>query len=104
MYCMYARYMTPLTDPSAVNSPCKTVRIEVVVRRDSERHLLDAVLLVRLIGDPLVEREALKGSDRKRLTKLSEVLGRSDAEHWMVLGARAADAFTKWQLLLNAPR
>lgn len=95
--------------PSGVGVPLPTILGALVLkaaawtedRRDSERHLQDAVLLVSLMGDPLVERTALKGSDRKRLNKLNEMLGQSDADHWTVLGARAQDALTKWQLLLE---
>jgi predicted nucleotidyltransferase len=70
--------------------------------RDPERHLQDAALLVSLVDDPLAEREALKGSDRKRLNKLNKALGDEGAEHWEMLGGRANDAFTKWQLLIDA--
>jgi uncharacterized membrane protein YhhN len=63
--------------PSGVPIPLPTILDALVLkaaawvkdRRDLERHLQDAVLLVSLIGDPLVEREVLKGSNRKRLTK-----------------------------------
>jgi hypothetical protein len=95
---------------SGVQIPLPTVLGALILKaaawvedgRAPERHLQDAVLLVSLIGDPLVEREALKGTDRKRLNKLNETLGESGAGHWEMLGNRANDALTKWQLLLEA--
>ncbi|HEY5050459.1 MAG TPA: hypothetical protein VII50_06130 [Acidothermaceae bacterium] len=73
----------------------------MVDSRDRERHSGDAAFLVSLIGDPRQERSRFTGSDRKRLNKLSSVLGDPAAPEWAALGDRGPDAFTSWTLLLS---
>ena len=46
----------------------------VTDRRDSERHLFDAAVLLACIDDPIAEREGLAGSDRSRLVVLEREL------------------------------
>jgi len=69
--------------------------------RDPERHSGDAAFLTSLISDPVAERSAFAGSDRKRLLLLDKVLGDPDAAEWRRLGEAAGDAYTTWRLLLS---
>lgn len=69
--------------------------------RDRERHAYDAAFLASLITDSLEVRASFKGSDRKRLRALDEVLGDRGHDAWRVLGDQAEDAFARWRLLLS---
>jgi hypothetical protein len=69
--------------------------------RDRGRHADDAALLTSLMKDPLGTRTELKGSDRRRLRQIDQVLADARAPHWRVLGDRAFDAHTAWRLLLS---
>lgn len=69
--------------------------------RDPERHSGDAAFLASLISDPVADRSAFAGSDRKRLLRLDKVLGDPDALEWRRLGDAAGDAHTTWRLLLG---
>lgn len=71
-----------------------------VDNRDRERHAYDAAFLTSLIADPIAVRESLKGSDRKRLRALDEVLADPAYEAWASLGTTREDAFARWRLLL----
>ncbi|MEV0287952.1 nucleotidyl transferase AbiEii/AbiGii toxin family protein [Kribbella sp. NPDC050820] len=68
--------------------------------RDRDRHAYDAAFLASLITDPIATRDSLKGSDRKRLRALDEVLTAPDHEVWALLGEAREDAITRWRLLL----
>jgi hypothetical protein len=54
-------------------------------RRDPERHLQDAAVLAACITDHEVLIEELRGSDRKRLRKLANVLDDSRHPAWLLL-------------------
>ncbi len=70
--------------------------------RDRERHAYDAAFLASLITDPIATRATLKGSDRKRLRALDEVLADPHHEAWLLLGESREDAFARWRgLTLN---
>jgi hypothetical protein len=72
-----------------------------VDNRDRERHSGDAAFLVSLIADPLATRDRFAGSDRKRLTRLDQVLGDPAAAEWRGLGDAAEDGYATWRLLLR---
>ncbi|RLV48728.1 hypothetical protein D9V37_13445 [Nocardioides mangrovicus] len=52
--------------------------------RDPRRHLQDAAVLLACIEDPIGEREAMSGSDHRRLRHLDAAL-RADRRSWSVL-------------------
>ena len=52
--------------------------------RDRDRHLFDAAALLACVDDPFVERDGLRGSDRRRLSILRQALA-NDHPAWRQL-------------------
>ena len=54
-------------------------------RNDTQRHLDDAAILASAIGNPIVERVDLTGSDPVRLERLSEALADPQHPSWLLV-------------------